>query len=184
MNISIFTYLIPVLLSLDVFFLSISGGVTLRPYNWISTLKISLAFIFSQLLAAIIGLFFGEMIQPLLKEYSLWASSLLIGFFAFKMIQEAIKIKNTDRTFLLEDNQILWPIALASSLSTMVFFVGLGLLNVDYHQVLPILFFSILFFSQIGLFIGSHYQPLRLGRSSKLVGGIIILAIVILNYIL
>jgi len=169
---------------MDIFFLSISGGVTMYPYRWINSLKISSALVFAQIIAAIIGLFLGEMIQPLMGNYSLWASSLLIGFFAFKMIQEAIKTKNEQRTFLLEDQQILWFTALASSLSTLVIFVGMGMLGMDYHLSLSALLLSIVFFSQLGLFVGSHYRPVRLGRSSKLLGGVLMLILVILNYLL
>lgn len=184
MNLTLLAYTIPFLLAMDIFFLSISAGVTLQPYNWIKTLKASAIFTFSQLLAAGLGMGISTIILPLIIDFSDIAAALLIGFFAFKMAQEAVKVKNEQRTFLIEDNDIILPLALASSLNTFVFFVGLGLLNAPYQESLTSLIISVLFLSQLGLFIGSHYRPERIGRSSKLLAGISIIILLILFFVL
>ncbi|MCK5857689.1 MAG: manganese efflux pump [Bacteroidales bacterium] len=184
MNQAILTYGIPFLITMDIFFLSISGGVTLQPYNWVKTLKASAVFAFSQLLAAGLGIGISVLILPLIIDFSDIAAALLIGFFAFKMAQEAVKVKNEQRTFLIEDNDIILPLALASSLNTFVFFVGLGLLNIPYQESITALIISTLALSQLGLFIGSHYRPERIGRSSKLLAGISIILLLILFFVL
>ena len=184
MNQALLTYGIPLMLSMDVFFLSISGGVTQQPYKWVSSLKVSLVFAFSQLLAGGLGILIAHLIFPLITDFSVMAGVLLIAFFGSKMMQEAIKVKNEQRTFLLEDKEILLPVALASSLNTFVIFVGLGFLLVPFTATLSALIISIFLLSQIGQFIGSHYRPIRLGRSSKFVGGLLIIIFIILYFVL
>lgn len=177
-------YGIPFFLSLDIFFLSISGGVTLQPYRWSSSLKVSIVFSLSQIIAGFIGLLISSLILPLISEFSFIAGVILVGFFGSKMMQEAVKVKNEERTYLIENNEILYPLALASSLNTFVIFVGLGFLEASYIISLSVLFISIFFVSQFGQFIGSHYKPIRLGRSSKLMGGFLIIVLLILKFIL
>jgi len=184
MDISILTYGIPFLMSLDIFFLSISGGVTFQPYKSLGSFKISLAFVLSQAVFATAGLYLGTYMQSLFTNLSLLVATSLIGFFAFKMIQEAIKVKNEQRTFLIEDNDIILPLALASSLNTFVFFVGLGFLKIPYIESIIVLSVAVVIISQIGLFIGSHYRPQRIGRSSKLAAGISIIILILLFYFL
>jgi len=169
---------------MDIFFLSISGGVTLQPYRWSSSLKVSIVFSLSQIIAGFIGLLISSLILPLISEFSFIAGVILVGFFGSKMMQEAVKVKNAERTYLIENKEILYPLALASSLNTFVIFVGLGFLEASYIISLSVLFISIFLFSQFGQFIGSHYKPIRLGRSSKLMGGLLIIVLLILKFIL
>lgn len=176
------TYTIPILLSMEIFFLSISGGVTMSSFNWKLALKNSLIFAAVTLLGAIVGLLFSMLLGSLLSGIALITGSLLVGFMGVKMMIEAHKIKNIDRTFLLEDNGILWPLAIASSLNTLIFYVGLGLMEVPFLKSMIIIFICTLLFSIIGQFFGSHYRPLRLGRYSKFAGGFLIVLVIILNY--
>jgi len=184
MNQQLIIYGIPFLLSMDVFFLSITGGVTEQPYRWRTSFKISAIFTISQFIAGILGMSIAYFILPLISTFSAIAGALLIGFFGSKMMQEAIKVKNEQRTFLIEDKDIIYPLALASSLNTFVIFVGMGFLSVSVITSLVTLLLSIFIISQLGQFIGSHYKPLRLGRSSKLAGGFFIIILIILNYVL
>ena len=177
-------FVIPFLVCMDIFFLSLSGGVTLVPFQWKTSLFISIVFSLSQLVAGTLGLLIASFILPLISSFSAIAGALLIAFFGSKMLQEAYKVKNVERTYLLEDREILFPLTLASSLSTFVIFVGLGFLQAPYIPTLIILFASAFFLSQIGLFSGSHYRPLRLGRYSKFAGGFLIIIAIILNFVL
>lgn len=183
-NQDLIIYGIPFFLSTDIFFLSISGGVTQQPFRWVNTLKVSIVFSVSQLIAGSLGLLVAGLIFPLISNFAFMAGILLVGFFGSKMMQEAIKVKNEERTYLIENKEILYPVALASSLSTFVIFVGLGFLEVPFLTPLSVLFGSIFFISQFGQFIGSHYKPIRLGRTSKLMGGLLIIILLILNFIL
>ena len=169
---------------MDIFFLSISGGVTLQPYSWLKTIKTSAIFAFSQVIAAGLGFGIAKLIFPLIADFAEISGVLLIGFFAFKMTQEAVKVRNEQRTFLIEDNDIILPLALASSLNTFVFFVGLGFLKTPYIESIIVLSVAVVIISQIGLFIGSHYRPQRIGRSSKLAAGISIIILILLFYFL
>jgi len=184
MNQEFLIYGLPFFLTMDIFFLSIAGGVTLQPYQWRVTAKVSAAFIVSQLLAGAIGLILASLILPLIIGFSKITAAILIGFFGSKMMQEAVKVKNEQRTFLLEDSDILLPLSLAGSLNTLVIFLGMGFLQLPYKGSLITLFFSILILSQLGLFIGSHYRPLRTGRYSKFAGGLVMIILIILNFVL
>ncbi|NPD44782.1 MULTISPECIES: manganese efflux pump [unclassified Lentimicrobium] len=180
----IITYIVPVLVLMDIFFLSIAGGVTLHPYKWTETIKISLIFSIVNGLAAVIAFGFSFLISPLISDFSNIAGQLFIAFVAVRMMTDAKKIKNEERTFLVEDNKIVWSLALASSFSIFLVFLGLGFLGLDSNAPIIILFTASLLLSQMGLFFGSHYKPVRLGRSSKLAGGFLILVITILNFII
>lgn len=169
---------------MDIFFLSIAGGVTLHPYKWTDTIKISLIFSAVNGLAAIIAFGLSYLISPLISEFSNIAGALFIAFVAVRMMSDAKKIKNEERTFLVEDNKIVWSLALATSFSVFLVFLGLGFLGLNSNTPIIILLFATLFISQMGLFFGSHYKPIRLGRSSKMAGGFLILVITILNFII
>ena len=184
MNQSILIYTLPFLLSMDIFFLSISGGVTMQPYRWGMTLKNSLIFSVFQAFAGLIAFYLAQLISPLVSDYSALAGSMFTAYIGLKMMSEAIKVKNEQRTFLIEDIQILWPLALASSINAFTLFFGLGFFKIPLQASLITLFVSIFIISQVGQFIGSHYRPIRIGRSSKFAGGLFILVIIIINYIL
>lgn len=180
----IITYIVPVLVLMDIFFLSIAGGVTLQPYKWTETIKISLIFSAVNGLAAVIAIGLSFLISPLISDFSNIAGQLFIAFVAVRMMTDAKKIKNEERTFLVEDNKIVWSVALASSFSILLVFLGLGFLGLNHNTPIIVLLIATLLLSQMGLFFGSHYKPVRLGRSSKLAGGFLLLLITILNFMI
>lgn len=180
----ILTYILPILVLMDIFFLSIAGGVTLYPYSLKETLKISLIFSAVIGLAAVIAFSLSYLIAPLISNYANIVGNLLIAFVGVRMMADAKKIKNEERTFLVEDNKILWSLAIASSFNILLAFLGLGFLGLNTNIPIFVLVIATLLLSQMGLFFGSHYKPIRLGRSSKLAGGFLILVITILNFII
>lgn len=180
----ILAYLIPILLTMDLFFLSIAGGVTLRPYQWPVAQKISLAFSLAQSIAALIAIFIAQLLEPLISSYMHMMGSILLIYVAIKMLVDARKVKNEERTYVLEDHQILGAISLASSFNIFIAFLGLGLLGVDFIPSIIVLLLSAFSISQFGLFAGSHYQPVRLGRFSKFLAGLMILVLTIISYFL
>jgi len=97
---------------------------------------------------------------------------------------DAYKVKNEERTYVLEDHQILGAISLASSFNIFIAFLGLGILGVDFIPSIIVLLLAAFSVSQLGLFAGSHYQPVRLGRFSKFTAGLLILVLTILSYFL
>ncbi len=180
----ILTYIIPILLSADIFFLSISGGVTLRPFQYPFALKTAAIFALSSFLAAIIALGFAWFIHPLLENFSNMIGHVLIAFVGIKFMNDARKFKNTDRTYLLEDNRIIWLSALASSLVILLAFLGIGFI-VAYIQISTlVILISVFMLGFLGVFIGSHYQPRRLGRYSKFAAGLLMLILVIINFLI
>lgn len=180
----ILTFLIPILLTMDLLFLSIAGGVTLRPFQWVVTLKISLVFAMVQGLTAFIAILIAHFLEPLISNFAVITGSILVAFVAIKMLTDARKVKNEERTFILEDKQILGSLSLASSFNILLAFLGLGLLGVDFIPSVLVLLITIVFISQFGLFVGSHYQPERLGRFSKFAAGLLILIFTMINYFL
>lgn len=180
----ILIFFIPILLTMDLLFLSIAGGVTLQPYKWQVALKISLVFGAVQSIAAIIAILIAHLLEPLISSFAVLTGSILVAFVAIKMLTDARKVKNEDRTYLMEDNQVLGSISLASSFNILLAFLGLGLLGVDFTPSVLVLLITIVFISQFGLFVGSHYRPERIGRFSKFAGGLLILILTIINYFL
>jgi putative Mn2+ efflux pump MntP len=180
----ILTYFIPILVGMDIFFLSIAGGVTLRPYEWPMTAKISTILAAVALLSAILGLVFANIFRPMVSDFSEWIGFFLIAFVGVKFMGDARSIKNEQRTYVLDDNKILWSVAAAASFSYLLIFFGLGLLGqLSNHSVITV-FVSILVLSQVGLFLGSHYRPVKLGRFTKFAGGLLISVLVITCYFL
>lgn len=169
---------------MDIFFLSIAGGVTIQPYKWTETIKISLIFSAVNALSAILAFSLAYLISPLISAFSAIAGQLFMAFVAVRMMADAKKIKNEERTFLVEDNKIVWSLALATSFSIFLIFLGLGFIGLNHNTPIIVLIVSTILISQMGLFFGSHYKPVRLGRSSKMAGGFLILVIIILNFII
>lgn len=184
MNDIILAYFIPFFLCMEIFFLSISGGVTFIPYRWAYSVKISGIFSLTQFAAGALALLIAQLMYGLIEGFASITGLLLVTFISVKMIREAYVIKNEERTFVVDDSSIIWPLALATSLNTFLLFLGLGFLSVSFTASLVVLVLSSLLFSQLGLFIGSHYRPQRLGRSSKFGGGLLILILTIVNYFL
>jgi len=180
----ILIYIIPILLSADIFFLSISGGVTVRPFKYAFALKIAAIFALSSFLAAIIALGFAWSVYPLIESFSNLVGHVLVAFVGIKFLNDARKIKNIDRTYLLEDNKIIWLSALASSLMIILAFLGVGLINPIMGLSPIIILISAFSLGFLGVFIGSHYQPLRLGRYSKFAAGLLILILIIINFLI
>lgn len=179
----ILTYIIPFLLASDTFFLSISGGVTMRPFNWISGFKTAIVFAVTLSTVAVLAFFLGQTIQPLISNFAILTGHIFILFIGIRLINDARKIKNEERTYLLEDNKILFTSALAASFIIFLAFFGLGFFKDDFQQNALSLGISVLLLSFLGTFIGSHYRPLRLGRSSKFAAGILISIFIIIHYI-
>jgi putative Mn2+ efflux pump MntP len=180
----ILIYIIPVLLSADVFFLSISGGVTVRPFKYAFAFKIAAVFALSSFLAAIIALGFAWSINPLIENFSNLVGHVLLAFVGIKFLNDARKIKNVDRTYLLEDNKIILLSAVASSLMILIAYLGLGLISPNIWSSSGIILISAFILGFLGVFIGSHYQPLRLGRYSKFAAGLSILIMTIINFLI
>jgi putative Mn2+ efflux pump MntP len=178
----ILNYIIPILICMDLFFLSITGGVTLQPYSWMNTLKITVVLSASLIISALVGHLLAWSLYPLIEAFASYAGYLLLAFLAVKMITDARKVKNVERTYLLEDAKILYAVALAVLFNTILGFLGLGLLKINLTTELLVIFGSAIIMSQIGLFLGSHYQPMRLGRYSKFGAGVLLLLLLILNY--
>lgn len=179
----ILTYIIPFLLASDAFFLGISGGVTLRPFKWITGLKIAIVFALVLGIAALLAFFLGQAIRPLIADFANLTGHIFILFTGIRLINDAKKIKNEERTYLLEDNRILFTGALAASFIIFLAFFGLGLVKSDFEESVISLGTSVFILSFLGVFTGSHYKPLRLGRSSKFASGLLISVLIIIHYI-
>lgn len=179
----ILIYIIPFLIASDAFFLSISGGVTLRPFKWLRALHIAFTFAVILSLSAIVSFLLAQLIKPLIFNFANLTGHIFILFIGIRFINDARKIKNEERTYLLEDAKILYSSALAASFIIFLAFFGLGFIQINFQDSVFTLGVSILILSFLGVFIGSHYQPLRLGRSSKFASGILISIFVIIHYI-
>lgn len=178
----ILIYIIPFLLASDAFFLSISGGVTLRPFKWIQTFKIAFVYTIILGISAIIAFYLGYFIKFLIADFSIIIAHILISFVGIRLINDARKIKNEERTYLLEDSKILITSALAASFIIFLSFLGLGLMQSGLIPLIYVFAIAIFLLSFLGIFFGSHYQPLRLGRSSKFASGILISVLIIIHY--
>lgn len=179
----ILTYIIPVLLASDALFLSISGGVTMRPFNSLQAIKIAGIFAITLSISGILAFLLAQLILPLVLQFSELTGHVLLLFIGIRFINDARKIKNEERTFLLQDHKILFISAFAASFIIFLAFFGLGFIQTELQKSLLTLGISVFIFSFSGIFIGSHYQPLRLGRSSKFAAGLLMAIFIIIHYI-
>jgi len=167
----------------DTFFLSISGGVTIRPFKVLRAIIIAGTFTVFLSVSAFLAFQLAQLIEPLISNFSNLVGHILILFTGIRLITDARKIKNEERTFLLEDNKILFTTALAASFIVFLAYFGLGFILNGFQNSIIILAISVLILSFLGVFFGSYYQPMRLGRSSKFAAGILISILIIINYI-
>jgi len=135
-----------------------------------------------QSLAAVLAIFMAQLLHPLIQSFAETTGSVLLVFVAVKMMTDARKVKNEERTFVVEDQQILMALSLASSFNILLAFLGLGLLGIAYSPSIYVLLGAIFIISQFGIFVGSHYQPIRLGRFSKFAAGLLILVLTVIYY--
>lgn len=179
----ILTYGLGIFLAADTLFLSISGGVTLRPFKGISALKIAITFTIVLSFAAVTAFYLAQLISGLLQNLSNILGHILIAFVGVRYMIDAKKLKNEDRTYLLEDTKILLSSSLAASFVIFIAFFGLGFLTKNLSIAIIVLSISVFVLAFTGVFIGSHYQPLRLGRSSKFASGILIVIFLVIHFI-
>lgn len=163
-------------LSGELLFLAIGAGVAMHPYKALLNLKAAFSFAFVQFVMAAFALFMGSLIASFIPAFASNAGLISIAFVGIKLILEANKVKNDSRTFLIEDAGILVAVSLAAAFNTVIAFTGLGMINANFSFppliILAVVAFSLVF---IGIFIGNKYRPLRLGRFSKYVGGLVLI---------
>lgn len=179
----ILTYIIPFLIASDVFFLSIAGGVTIRPFKWLQAINIAITYAIILSLSGGLAFLLAQLLQGLVSNFAILTGHILLMFVGIRLINDARKVKNEERTYILEDQKIMLLSAAAASFIVFLAFLGYGFLLSDFKNVLISLSISVLVLSLLGVFIGSHYQPLRLGRSSKFASGLLISIFIIIHYI-
>ncbi len=171
-----YSIILGIALSGDLIFLAIGAGVAMHPYSLKLSLKASFLIVFFQLVMAVFALNIGFLLVRLIPDFNTVVGLGLLAFVGVKFILEAIKIKNDQRTFLIEDFRVLLSLAIAASFNAVFAFLGLGLVLVKFTLIplfaLPVIaFFTLL----IGIFFGNKYQPERFGRFSKLSAGLLFL---------
>jgi hypothetical protein len=85
-------------------------------------------------ISAVLAFLLSQLVKPLITGFSFLVGNVFILFTAVRFINDARKIKNEERTFLLEDNKILLTSSIAASFIIFLAFFGLGLILIDFQK--------------------------------------------------
>lgn len=164
----------------DILFLANGSGVVTQPYSIWVNIKAALIFSFTHIVMALFAINIGFIIADLIPNFSQAVGLLLIAIVGIKSILETSRIMNDQRTFLIEDFQILIGVSLASSFNTVLAYMGYGLYLVQFSlSSIPVLAAFVFFTVLIGVFIGNKFHAENLGKFSKYFGGVIFIILAV-----
>lgn len=177
---TIIALIISLALAGDLFFLAIGAGVSLQPYARWMHFRAALVFAFVHFLMAFLALHIGKLVAGMVPDFHKQAAQIILAFVGIKFFLEANRIKNSSRTFLIEDRQILIGISVASSFNALLAFVALGMLYGHVQKTSLFIYTLVVFVTLVlGIMLGNLYRPERLGRFSKYVGGLVLMGLAI-----
>lgn len=162
-------------LSADAFAVSISSGVCVRKVKILPSLKMAVFFGFFQGLMPIIGWFAGSTFHYYLKNYGKWIALALLSGIGIKMIIESFYDENEQCKDYF-NNRILFILAIATSIDALAAGLSLKFLDVDIFIPAGIIALITFFMSIMGINIGKLAGN-KLGRSSEITGGLILIGI-------
>ncbi|MDA3885318.1 MAG: manganese efflux pump MntP family protein [Candidatus Delongbacteria bacterium] len=160
-------------LSADAFTVSISSGVCVKHIKFTQSIKMALFFGFFQGIMPIIGWFAGSTFHYYLKNYGKWIALALLAGIGIKMIVESFDHENEECKDYF-NNRILFILAIATSIDALAAGLSLKFMDIDIFIPAGIIGLITFFMSLIGITVGKLAGN-KLGRSSEVAGGLILI---------
>jgi len=163
-------------LSMDSFAVSVSGGASLKRFNYLAALRIAFYFGFFQGLMPVIGWLIGGSLQQFIEEIDHWIAFFLLVLIGIKMIYESTKMAEIDRSLKGMKWVILCGLALATSIDALVVGVSFAFLQGSIALMAMIVGMVTFFMSFLGVNIGFRFGHF-FEKKAEILGGIILIGL-------
>ena len=168
--------IIAVGLAMDAFAVSVSSGVVIKRMHVRHALLIAGFFGFFQGLMPFVGWHVGHMAGPFVAAVEHWVVFALLVAIGLKMIWEAVKLEEVERSFDPLNLYVLFLLSLATSLDALAVGVSLSLLDVAIARPVVLIGAVTFVMSFAGAYVGKVFGHL-LERKMEIVGGLVLIAV-------
>ncbi|MBQ9412119.1 MAG: manganese efflux pump [Oscillospiraceae bacterium] len=170
-------FLIGVSLSMDAFAVSVSSGMTLKPFRLRYALWLGLYFGFFQALMPLLGWLLGSAVSGYLTAYGNYISFFLLAFIGGKMLLDSIRGGEEDEGLSALSHRRLLLLAVATSIDALA--VGVSFAFQEGLRLLPSCLLigcttSVISFA--GALLGSAVPGVS-GKRAGILGGAVLVAI-------
>jgi putative Mn2+ efflux pump MntP len=169
-------FFIAVGLAMDAFAVSITSGLTVRPFRLGFAFKIAFLFGLFQALMPVLGWLAGLSFRSLISGFDHWIAFGLLAFIGGKMVFEGFSDGSAtkERNFL--SLYILLVLAVATSIDALA--VGLSFALLKTSIVFPAVVIGVVTFviSSVGVLIGSRFGH-HFENKAEILGGLILIGI-------
>jgi putative Mn2+ efflux pump MntP len=166
-------------LSMDAFAVSIGLGAKHTCKTTYLAIMAGLYFGFFQGLMPMIGYLGGKEVFGWVGAYAPWIAFVFLVFIGSKMMYESISgitEKSIEKSIVKITNKVMLVLAIATSIDALAAGFSLNIFNVDSFVACAIIGFTTLFFSGVGVFVGTK-SGTWLESKAELFGGIVLILI-------
>lgn len=163
-------------LAMDALAISITSGVTLRPFRIRHAVILGSWFGGFQALMPLLGWLAGNRLNTLISGFDHWVVFVVLAFIGCKMIYESFQIQEVEARAPSLDHKVLFVLALATSLDALA--VGFSFALLDVAIMMPAILIGGITFviSFCGVVIGDRFGNL-FERKAEMLGGLVLIGI-------
>lgn len=161
-------------LSMDALAISITSGVTLRPFRLRHAMVLGCWFGGFQALMPLLGWLAGSRLSTAIRVFDHWVVFGVLVFIGCKMIYESFRIPEVEAKAPALDHKVLFVLALATSVDALA--VGFSFALLDVAIMLPAIIIGGVTFlvSFCGVIIGDRFGHL-FERKAEVLGGLVLI---------
>ena len=180
-------FLIAIGLSADCFAVALSGGISNKNHSWPRRLRVSFSFGLFQALMPVLGWLAGRTVVEFIADYDHWVAFALLVIVSGRMLWESFRPERSqDKEVDITKGFLLITLSVATSIDALA--VGLSFAFWEVNISMASLAIGAVAFlvTTIGFIVGKRASKI-IGKRSKALGGIILLAIafrILLSHIL
>lgn len=174
-------FLLAVALSMDNFAVSVSSGITIRPFRVNDAFKLGSIFGVIQALMLVFGWLGGNVIITYVSIYGQWIASGLQILIGVKMIYEAF-YKKTEGRIVSLNYSVLLMLAVATSIDAFISGISFAFLKASILELAIIVGCVTFFMSFCGAILGYRVGHF-FGNETEILGGLILIGLGIRTFL-
>lgn len=165
-------------LAMDALAVAIATGIVLGRVSGRQTFRLSWHFGLFQFLMPVIGWLAGLSVEAYLSGYGPWLAFVLLGFIGGKMIREALRGPEDERTAASDPTRgiSLVLLSLATSVDALAAGLSLGVLRIRIWYPAVVIGIVAGVLTAIGMHVGAPLGN-RFGRKIEVLGGLVLIGI-------
>ena len=163
-------------LSMDVFAVSISSGLTVKNMRIGGAMKMAVLFGLFHIIMIMTGWLAGISLKMFITNFDHWIAFGLLSFVGGKMIYEALTIEAGEKFKNVMNAYVLLILSIATSLDALAVGLSFAMLNLMVVSAAIIIGGTVFILSLVGVYIGSkigHFFESKM----EIAGGIILITI-------